>query len=193
MIIASPYFIPGPMGMGMMRMQVERGVRVMVVTNSLGSTDEPLAYAGYERYRARLVKAGRRDLRDCAHLHPAATGASAISASRSAGCMPRLAMVDDAALFVGSMNLDHRSAAVNTELGPGVDSPALAADFARIISADGFASAYQVRLGPTGSVEWVERDRSGQVIKVHTDEPETNWLVQVKNWLLSPWVLEELL
>ena len=102
-------------------------------------------------------------------------------------------MIDNERVFVGSMNLDGRSASLNTEIGLVIDSPALAADFARIISADGFASAYQVRLGPTGSVEWVERDRNGQVIKVHTDEPETNWLVQIKNWLLSPWVLEELL
>ena len=69
----------------------------------------------------------------------------------------------------------------------------MARDFNRIISIDGFTSAYLVRLGPTGSVEWVEHDGSGKAVAIHTDEPETNWLVQIKNWILSPFVGEELL
>jgi adenylosuccinate synthase len=105
----------------------------------------------------------------------------------------KTAVIDDERVFVGSMNLDGRSASLNTEIGLLIDSPELARDINRIISIDGFTSAYQVRLGPTGSVEWVERDASGRILAVHTDEPETSWLVQVKNWLLSPFVREELL
>jgi len=48
------------------------------------------------------------------------------------------------------------------------------------------------RFVPKGEIPG-ERDRSGQVVAVHTDEPETSWLVQIKNWLLSPFVREELL
>lgn len=56
--IGSPYFIPGARGMAMMKQAIERGGRITVVTNSLGATDEPLAYAGYERYRADMLKIG---------------------------------------------------------------------------------------------------------------------------------------
>ncbi len=192
LFITSPYYVPGEIGLAQVRRQVERGVRITVVTNSLAATDEPLVYAGYARYRKRLLELGvvLYELSPRLSQRSGVLGEFGLTTGRLHG---KTAVIDNERVFVGSMNLDGRSASLNTEIGLVIDSPALAADFARIISADGFASAYQVRLGPTGSVEWVERDRNGQVIKVHTDEPETNWLVQMKNWLLSPWVLEELL
>src|ERR1019366_525257 len=60
--IASPYFIPGERGMAMIRAvgATEENRRITLVTNSLGSTDEPLVYAGYARYRLDMLKAGVR-------------------------------------------------------------------------------------------------------------------------------------
>ncbi|REM39360.1 phospholipase D family protein, partial [Mycobacterium tuberculosis] len=114
--IGSPYFIPGTRGMAMMKAAIERGGRITVVTNSLGATDEPLAYAGYERYRADMLKIGVTIY----EIAPTLTGRSGRfgdfgkSISR---LHAKLAIVDDDRFFVGSMNLDHRSAAVNTEMG----------------------------------------------------------------------------
>jgi len=86
-----------------------------------------------------------------------------------------------------------RSAVLNTEIGLVIDSPEIAADINRIVSIDGFTSAYLVRAGPTGGVEWVEQDGNGRASAVHKDEPETSWIIEIKNWLLSPLVREELL
>ncbi len=105
----------------------------------------------------------------------------------------KTAVIDDQRVFVGSMNLDGRSASLNTEIGLVIDSPEIAGDFNRIISTDRFASAHLVRIGATGGVEWVEQDRSGKATAIHHDDPEAGWLVKVKNWLLSPFVGEELL
>jgi len=56
-----------------------------------------------------------------------------------------------------------------------------------------FANAYLVRLGAKGAVEWVEQDGDGKATAAHEDEPETSWLIKLKNWMFSPFVREELL
>jgi putative cardiolipin synthase len=192
LFITSPYYVPGEIGLAQAKRQIERGVRITVVTNSLAATDEPLVYAGYARYRRELLKLGvvLYELSPRLSQRSGRLGEFGTTTGRLHG---KTAVIDDERVFVGSMNLDGRSASLNTEIGLLIDSPELARDINRIISIDGFTSAYQVRLGPTGSVEWVERDASGRILAVHTDEPETSWLVQVKNWLLSPFVREELL
>jgi putative cardiolipin synthase len=42
-LLASPYFIPGPSGMATIKEACDRGVHIALITNSLGATDEPLS------------------------------------------------------------------------------------------------------------------------------------------------------
>ena len=51
--IASPYFIPGEAGLAMLRAAgaTQDNGRIVLITNSIGSTDEPLAYAAYAQQR----------------------------------------------------------------------------------------------------------------------------------------------
>ena len=58
--IVSPYFVPGEGGLKLMRAAIDNGIRISVMTNSLASTDEPLAHGGYARYRASMLKLGCR-------------------------------------------------------------------------------------------------------------------------------------
>lgn len=191
-VIASPYFIPGPKGLEEMRACIAKGGRITVVTNSLGATDEPLAYAGYERYRADMLKIGVTIF----EIAPTLSGRSGRfgdfgkSISR---LHAKLAIVDNERFFVGSMNLDHRSAAVNTEIGLVIDSPELVQDYNKLMSGERVNLGYRLRLGPNGRrVQWLEYDDAGGDI-VHEDEPgEFLWL-RLKNWLLLPIVGEELL
>jgi putative cardiolipin synthase len=191
-VIASPYFIPGPKGLEEMRACIAKGGRITVVTNSLGATDEPLAYAGYERYRADMLKIGVTIF----EIAPTLSGSSGRfgdfgkSISR---LHAKLAIVDNERFFVGSMNLDHRSAAVNTEVGLVIDSPELVQDYNKLMSGERVNLGYRLRLGPNGRrVQWLEYDDAGGDI-VHEDEPgEFLWL-RFKNWLLLPIVGEELL
>ena len=46
-VIASPYFVPGARGLALMQEAIDHDVRVVVMTNSLAATDEPLVHFGY--------------------------------------------------------------------------------------------------------------------------------------------------
>ncbi len=190
--IASPYFIPGARGMAQMKKNVASGVRITVITNSLGATDEPLAYAGYERYRADMLKIGV-NIFEIAPLLSGRSGQFGDFGKTISRLHAKLAIVDEERFFVGSMNLDHRSAAVNTEMGLVIDSPELVKDYDKLMSGDRVNLGYRLRLGPDGRrVQWLEYDDAGGDI-VHEDEPgEFLWL-RFKNWLLLPIVGEDLL
>jgi cardiolipin synthase C len=56
--IISAYFVPGEDGMNLMKELAQRGVRIRILTNSLASTDSPLVYNGYSRYRKPLLALG---------------------------------------------------------------------------------------------------------------------------------------
>lgn len=190
--IGSPYFIPGAHGMAMMKKAIEQGGRITVVTNSLGATDEPLAYAGYERYRADMLKIGVT-IYEIAPTLSGRSGRFGDFGKSISRLHAKLAVIDDERFFVGSMNLDHRSAAVNTEMGLVIDSPELVGDYNKLMTGDRVNLGYRLRLGPNGRrVQWLEYDDAGGDI-VHEDEPgEFLWL-RFKNWLLLPIVGEELL
>ncbi|SFP75256.1 Phosphatidylserine/phosphatidylglycerophosphate/cardiolipin synthase [Variovorax sp. 770b2] len=190
--IGSPYFIPGTRGMAMMKKAIESGGRITVITNSLGATDEPLAYAGYERYRADMLKIGVA-IYEIAPMLSGRSGQFGDFGKSISRLHAKLAVVDDERFFVGSMNLDHRSAAVNTEMGLVIDSPELVGDYNKLMNGQRINLGYRLRLGPDGRrVQWLEYDDAGGDI-VHEDEPgEFLWL-RFKNWLLLPIVGEELL
>ena len=88
------------------------------------------------------------------------------------------------------MNLDPRSASVNTEFGAIIDSPEIAREIIRVIDIDRLQSAYKVRLSKSGSgIEWLGMDDDKEVIL--TTEPDTSIWRRFKAWLLSPLVPEE--
>jgi putative cardiolipin synthase len=55
-VISSPYFVPGAMGVQAFRDLTRRNVSVAILTNSLAATDVPLVHAGYSRYRVDLLR-----------------------------------------------------------------------------------------------------------------------------------------
>jgi putative cardiolipin synthase len=193
-IIASPYFIPGERGMALIRAggATDENGRITLVTNSFGSTDEPLAFRSYARYRLDMLRAGVRIYE--------------ISASQRSGKLPnfrlrrsqarlhaKAAVIDGRTLFIGSMNLDPRSERTNTEVGLVIESPELA-QTVRGLARDALASgAYKLRLSADGQrIEWVETDADGRHI-VHADEPDDDPWQRLKLWLVWPFVSDELL
>ena len=105
----------------------------------------------------------------------------------------KLATIDRRWLYIGSMNLDGRSALYNTEIGLIIDSEEIVTDVRRLRVHDDIRSAYRVRLRADGQgVEWVETDAQGRET-VHLDEPDDTWGLRLKNWFLAPFVMEELL
>ncbi|MDP9044723.1 MAG: phospholipase D family protein [Pseudomonadota bacterium] len=185
-VASSPYFVPGELSLQMFRELRSRGVKVAVLTNSLASTDEPSVHIGYARHREELLRMGVElyelsSAREMVNKRPFLFG-------KSLGRLhAKLAVVDREALFIGSMNLDPRSASINTELGAVVRSPALARELLRVIDIDRIYSAYRVRLRGTGSgLEWVSNDGDQEVVLTH--EPDATPWLRIKAWLLSPFV-----
>ena len=183
-VLVSPYFIPGPTGVQAFGDLRQRDVKVMVVTNSLASTDNSLVYFGYSRYRADLLRNGV----DLYELDPTRI------VQNKRLLLPgrlhaKLAVIDRSTVFIGSMNLDPRSASKNTELGIIAENPQLAREVLRVIQVR-LQSAYRLRLGPDGqSLEWLIMGDAGEVVL--TTEPETSFLMRLENVLFAPFVPEQ--
>ena len=191
-LVASPYFIPGPIGMAMLKEARAHGIRVAIFTNALGATDEPLVHWRYARYRRELLRLGV----ELYELSPdlARDAGSFGDFGKSFGRLhAKVAVIDSRQVFIGSLNLDLRSAWSNTEAGLLIASPALAHEIEALIGRDRLASVYQLRLGADGeSIEWVETAADGtkHVLK---EEPHDSWLHRLKMFLVSPFAPEDLL
>jgi putative cardiolipin synthase len=177
--ITSPYFVPGDKGVAMMKAGHAAGGRVTVLTNSLASTDEPAVYAGYAQYRKAMLEAGI-ELRELSPML-ARNRRHFGDFGKSMGSLHAKAVtIDGKLLYVGSMNLDPRSAYHNTELGLFIDSPALVKEVTSLIDEP---SLYRLRLSDDGQIQWVAQTEEGEII--YNGEPETNWWMRTKAWLLS--------
>ncbi|MEO7338759.1 MAG: phospholipase D-like domain-containing protein, partial [Caldimonas sp.] len=190
-VASSPYFVPGTRGIEFLRALRNRGVKVSVMTNSLGATDEPVVHLGYSRYREEMLRMGI-DLYELSSSRVKDNQRMFLFGESLGRLHAKLVVIDRKRLFVGSMNLDPRSATTNTELGAVIDSPQLARELLRIIDIDRLQSAYRVRLKKGGhGVEWTSSD--GEKEMLLTTEPDSSGWLRFKQWLLSPFVPEELL
>ena len=188
-VASSPYFVPGRKGVEFLRGLRARGVKVTVLTNSLGSTDEPIVHTGYSRYREELLAMGV-ELYELSASRVKDNKRPFLFGSSLGRLHAKLFVIDRKTAFIGSMNLDPRSATVNTEFGAVIESPELARELIRVIDIDRLQSAYRVVLSRTGSgLEWLSMDDDKEMVL--TTEPDTSFWVRLKAWLLSPLVPEE--
>ena len=128
LLMITPYFIPTPTELQLLKGLRDRGVRVRILTNSLESTNELTAHSGYVRFRPQLVQEGV-ELHELRALLGNARGSGqtkALSRFGNYGLHGKLFVIDRKKLFIGSMNFDQRSANLNTEIGLIIGSPELA-------------------------------------------------------------------
>ena len=145
-----------------------------VLTNSLASNDMLPAHSGYAKTRRRLLENGMElyELRpDTDAFRP---GWSLLSGRSPAALHTKAMIFDGEAVFIGSFNLDPRSAVINTEAGLYIESPELARKLT-VYMATGVvpANSYHVRLDPDGKIVW-ETVRDGNRVR-YQDEPETGF------------------
>ena len=191
LVISSPYLVPGEEGMKLFRELRARGVRVTAMTNSLGATDEPLVHIGYTAYRHPMLELGV-DLYEISGTRVKRNRRENLFGASLGRLHAKLAVVDRRWLFVGSMNLDPRSATINTELGAVIDSPALAREMIRIIDIDRLQSAYRLRMSGDGQTcQWLGIEDDQEVVL--TEEPDSSFWLRMKLRLLRPFVPESLL
>lgn len=132
-LMMSPYLVPGPAGLQRMREQLERGVKVKILTNSLASNDVKAAHGGYARYRMEMLRLGVElyEMKPTAGDSPRERR-ERISGSSRGALHAKTYVLDRELVFVGSYNLDSRSRTLNTEGGIGIKSPEIAAQAARL-------------------------------------------------------------
>lgn len=134
LLIISPYFIPGQTGLRFFEKLRERGVRVVVFTNALSSTDVSMVHAGYARYRRALLKMGvelyelNRNLKGSGEEREK----TKIYESK-ASLHAKSVVIDRKKVFIGSLNLDARSVIQNTEIGVVIDSERIAQEIGDFI------------------------------------------------------------
>jgi putative cardiolipin synthase len=203
-LMVSPYFVPGVDGVEKLRDLRARGIRVRVLTNSLASTDEPSVYSGYAKYRDALLDAGV----ELYEVNPDATRDEARRRSDAgeddkthgsgrsrAALHAKTLVVDCRIFFVGSMNLDPRSAFTNTEIGIVVNAPDAVSQLCSVLDDVLAKGAYRVELksSPAGGthVEWVSREADKEVR--YTVEPKSTAWQRWKSRFYSLLPIEPLL
>jgi putative cardiolipin synthase len=83
-------------------------------------------------------------------------------------------MVDRRVAFVGSMNVDPRSIALNTENGMVIESEEIATAIARGLEQALPGSAYRLELDD-GAINWIG-SVAGDEVRVTTEPGATRWL-----------------
>ena len=174
LLIESPYFVLPAGAQATVKALHERNVRVRVLTNSLASNDVLPAHSGYAKTRKQLLERGMElyELRpDTDAFRP---GWSLLSKGSRAALHTKAMAFDREAVFIGSFNLDPRSAWLNTEAGLYIESPELAERLVAYMATGVVpANSYRVLLDPNGEVVW-ETVTDGQTVR-YRDEPDTGF------------------
>lgn len=192
--LVSPYFVPGKDGTKSLVAMASSGIQVRVLTNSLAATDVSAVHAGYSKYRKQLLEGGVRvyELKPGDAVPPPdkdragdADRSRGLPGSGSAGSSAsslhaKTFGVDRERIFVGSFNLDPRSARLNTEMGVIIDSPQLSGHLARQLDTVIPGKAFEVRLqADRNGLEWIERGPEGETR--YTTEPGSGALK--RSWI----------
>lgn len=168
-LLISPYFVPGKRGLAALTQLARRGIKVGVLTNSLNATDVTAVHSGYARYRKRLLRAGI----DLFELKRTGREERGTFGSSGASLHTKAFVVDDGLIFVGSFNLDPRSATLNTEMGAFARHPVLArqlrAEYDRLTAP---GRSYAVHL-KDDNLLW--SDRVGGQPRVLRSEPDASF------------------
>ena len=173
--VISPYFVPGEVGTETFVGLAGAGVDVRVLTNSLAANDVAAVYGGYAEWREPLLEGGVR----LWELKPqvGAQKKSSLLGSSGASLHTKALAADGRGVFVGSFNLDPRSASLNTEQGVFVDDPVIAKQLEDIFALEaGGARSWSVTL-EDGRLNWSDGNQ------VHDKAPGASLGRKFQAWL----------
>ncbi len=183
-LIISPYFVPGDNGTDkLIGLVHDRDAFVGVITNSLAANDVPAVHAGYSAYRGRLLKGGVK-LYELRADPKGRDGNAGLFGSSGASLHTKAFVIDDKRGFIGSFNMDPRSANLNTEMGVFFEDRAMAAalhdEYLRLA---GPKTSYWVLQNGQGDIRWLDRTTKPPTVKVK--EPESTRLQRAKVTVLG--------
>ena len=181
-IIFTPYFIPGDDGVEFLEGILEKGVRVVLVTNSLATNNHTAVHSAYASYRKSVLLAGV-ELWEARADAAEVTLEDGTTESEQLTMHTKGIMIDRRYTFVGSLNIDPRSIDLNTEMGVMIDSESLAGALADDFQQRIPEMAYRLELDEKNHITW-HAIIDGQQI-VETREPLTTGWQRFMAWFLK--------
>lgn len=194
--IISSYFVPTQEGVKALTTLAKSGIKISILTNSFDATDVGAVHAGYGYWRKELLKAGIA----LYELKSTAKNSSEdenklwrTKQTTTTSLHAKALAVDDAYVFVGSYNVDPRSANINTELGVLIKDTELAKQVHHALNNTNQSNAwsnhpilqqaYQVVLGKNDNLQWRTIENNQEII--YDAEPSMNIPEKTGVWLLS--------
>lgn len=185
-LIESAYFVLNEEALELASQLRDKSVKVRALTNSMSSNDVLPNHASYAMVREDMLDHGieLHELRPDAASCPDLLGREDYCDENShLGLHAKTAVFDRKTVYVGSMNLNLRSAYLNTEAAMIVDSPQLAEQLAEQIELNmKMINCWKVTKS-NGSVIWTTERNGIQEISNH--EPLTGWLDRVEAGMLK--------
>jgi putative cardiolipin synthase len=179
-IIVSAYLIPTPELEGAVDRALDRGVKVRILTNSIGSNNHLSAHSAYRNHIDTLLEQGadlhevRMNARDRDRYILTPIGRKTLALHAKA------LIIDDDIVFVGSANLDPRSLRINTEMGLLILSDQFNARVRKALEGDfSTANAWHLEMQSDGRVFWVADDQTLQ------SQPATSFTQRIEDWFFS--------
>lgn len=172
--IISSYFVPTKKGVRLLRRLAKSGVKVRILTNSYDATDVGAVHIGYGHWRHDLLDAG-------VHLYELKSTATNTNAdinklwrnkqTTTTSLHAKAFAVDNEKVFIGSYNIDPRSANFNTELGVIIHDERLAGQLHNALDSQKILNqAYKVILTKQNTLEWHTLEHGKYTI--HQNEPD---------------------
>ena len=185
-LIASAYLIPTPDLEGAVKRALDRGVRVRILTNSIGSNNHLSAHSAYRTHISTLLESGaelhevRTDARDRDNYMLTPIG------NKQLALHAKALIIDNDKVFVGSANLDPRSLRINTEMGLLITSESFNRRVREALEGDFLgANAWSLQLQADGRIYWMDNDRRLE------SEPATSFMQRIEDWFFSHLPIED--
>ncbi|WP_201591216.1 MULTISPECIES: phospholipase D family protein [Psychrobacter] len=191
--IISSYFVPTKDGVNTLVKLSEAGVDIKILTNSFDATDVTAVHSGYSQWRPSLLRAGVKiyELKSTASEEQRENKLWKARSQSSTSLHAKTFAVDDHQVFIGSYNVDPRSANINTEMGVIINDDELARQLHGALGDDLLSKAYEVKLLDNGNLQWQTMENGKKV--VYDSEPRVDvsdhvWLT-IMSWLPIDWLL----
>jgi putative cardiolipin synthase len=186
LLISTPYFIPDEDFYQAVPELISRGVRIVILTNSLGSTNHPIVHSGYKKHRKKVLEMGV----ELFEMRHDATARGKFDTppvqSRAFGLHAKYMVIDRRFTFVGSLNLDPRSIYINTEMGMIIDSAKLSKgvviEFEEELKPE---NSWQLRLDDQGRLFWQAGD------EILRKDPARNSWQRFQAWFFGLFDLDD--
>lgn len=127
LILVTPYFIPTEKGIAFFQQLKQKDVRIIIVTNSLASTDVLVAYSGYLHYYTQLLEMGIELYEIRGQVYKKWRWHKKYWRQNLISLHTKLVLIDDTQLLTGSANFDPRSNRLNTEMMVAIQQPEMVA------------------------------------------------------------------